>query len=520
MAPYFAYIRVSTTRQGSEGVSLVEQRDAIARYAERHGLRIAAWFEEQETAAKRGRPVFSKMLALIRKGEARGLIIHKIDRSARNLRDWADLGDLIDLGADVHFATESLDLRSRGGRLSADIQAVVAADYIRNLREEVRKGFYGRLKQGLCPLRAPLGYLDCGTGKPKALDPDRAPFVRTAFELYVSGRYSLRALNAELHQVGLRTRSGQRLSLNALNRVLRNPFYVGVIRIRTTGESFAGVHPPLISRTLFTAVQDLLDGKGRHRTARHHFVFSRLFRCRGCGYSLIGELQKGHRYYRCHTKDCPTKAIREELLLREVERVLEMVHLSPEELSLLDELLDNFSAQWATEAERLQESFSLQLKAIGDRLLRLTDAYIDGQLAKDAFDDRRLALLMEKRDLEERIARSVAGPVVVSRARAFLERAQSAQSLFRSALNTDKRELLETLTSNRTVLKKDVAIELRIPFSMIAARPTVTHGGAHRDGPRTSFAQWAEIFVRVLVEKFRADEGSEEGVGGDAGGKD
>jgi len=57
------------------------------------------------------------------------------------LRDWADLGELIDAGVEVHFATESLDLHTRGGRLSADIQAVVAADYIRNLREETRKGF-------------------------------------------------------------------------------------------------------------------------------------------------------------------------------------------------------------------------------------------------------------------------------------------------------------------------------------------------------------------------------------------
>ena len=85
-------------------------------------------------------------------------IIHKIDRSARNLKDWSDLGEMIDSGIQVHFVNESLDLHSRGGRLSADIQAVVAADYIRNLREETRKGFYGRIKQGVYPLPAPLGY--------------------------------------------------------------------------------------------------------------------------------------------------------------------------------------------------------------------------------------------------------------------------------------------------------------------------------------------------------------------------
>src|SRR5271155_6201404 len=100
---------------------------------------------------------------------------------ARNLKDWADLGELIDAGVEVHFANESLDLHTRGGRLSADIQAVVAADYIRNLREETRKGFYGRLKQGLYPLPAPLGYLDRGKGKVKEVDPIMAPVVARAF---------------------------------------------------------------------------------------------------------------------------------------------------------------------------------------------------------------------------------------------------------------------------------------------------------------------------------------------------
>src|SRR5262249_16284240 len=167
--------------QGEKGVSLQEQHDAIERYAQRNGLKISEWFEERETAAKRGRPIFNKMLKLLNRGKSDGVIIHKIDRSARNLKDWADLGELIDQGIEVHFANESLDLHSRGGRLSADIQAVVASDYIRNLREETRKGFYGRLKQGIYPLPAPLGYLDMGKGKPKELDPTKAPLGQKGF---------------------------------------------------------------------------------------------------------------------------------------------------------------------------------------------------------------------------------------------------------------------------------------------------------------------------------------------------
>src|SRR5487761_1695912 len=149
MNRYFAYIRVSTVRQGETGSSLQEQRAAIELYARKHDLTIIEWFEETVTAAKLGRPMFTRMLKSLNRGAVAGVIIHKIDRSARNLRDWASLGDLLDRGIEIHFAHESLDLNSRGGRLAAAVQAVVAADFIRNLRQEVRKGMYGRLKQGL-----------------------------------------------------------------------------------------------------------------------------------------------------------------------------------------------------------------------------------------------------------------------------------------------------------------------------------------------------------------------------------
>src|SRR5690242_5800766 len=236
MDSYYAYIRVSTQKQGEKGSSLQEQHAAIDFYAQRHSLHIEKWFEERETAAKRGRQVFNRMLKELDRGKASGVIIHKIDRSARNLRDWSDLGELIDRGIAVHFAHESVDLNSRGGRLSADIQAVVAADYIRNLREEVRKGFFGRLKQGLYPLPAPIGYLDKGRGLPKEIDPIKAPLIRIAFELYATGTMGLHKLRAEMHRRGLQSRTGKPLALNAISHILKNPFYIGLIRVKSTNQ--------------------------------------------------------------------------------------------------------------------------------------------------------------------------------------------------------------------------------------------------------------------------------------------
>src|SRR5215831_17324358 len=255
MKEFYGYVRVSTAKQGEKGVSLQEQREAIECYSQRNGLKISEWFEERETAAKRGRPIFNKMLKLLNRGKSNGVIIHKIDRSARNLKDWADLGELIDQGIAVHFANESLDLNSRGGRLSADIQAVVASDYIRNLREEARKGFYGRIKQKLYPLPAPLGYMDMGKGKAKELDTVKAPLVRNAFEFYASGRYNLHGLVEEMYRLGLRNRKGGKVTYNGFSVMLNNPFYIRLIKLRRTGETFPGCHQPLVSKSLFDRVQ-------------------------------------------------------------------------------------------------------------------------------------------------------------------------------------------------------------------------------------------------------------------------
>jgi hypothetical protein len=62
------------------------------------------------------------------------------------------------------------------------IRAVVAADYVRNVREEAKRRIRKRLEHGFLPNAAPVGYVDRGAGKAKEINPDRGPFVRMAFE--------------------------------------------------------------------------------------------------------------------------------------------------------------------------------------------------------------------------------------------------------------------------------------------------------------------------------------------------
>lgn len=498
----FSYIRVSTTKQGEHGVSLQEQQEAIQRYALRQNLKIVRSFEERETAAKRGRPVFTQMLRLLKRGAAHGIVIHKIDRGARNLKDWADLADLIDAGIQVHFANESLDLNTRGGRLSADIQAVVAADYIRNLREETKKGFYGRLKQGLYPIRAPIGYLDCGGGQPKTPDPKMAPMVREAFELYATGNYSLIRLVDEMYRRGLRNRDGKKVSLNGLSTMLNNPFYTGMIRIKKSGDCFPGVHIPIIGARLFDIVQRVLDGKVVVRTKRHEFTFSRMIRCIFCGKTVMAEIQKGHVYYRCHTSGCKTKTIREERIEEALESAFEPLRFNEDEIAYIKEWFVQARANAHARMAEQREAYRLQIAQTRDRLARLTDAYLDGTIDKPVHAERRARLIVEENELKRCLQNIDAGTdESLARLEKYLELIQATSNLYKLALPLEKRALVKTLTSNLSVESQKAIITLRSAAQLIANRPEVLSGSPHRDVPRT----W-ERLLREISKAIESDE--------------
>ena len=506
MNRFFGYVRVSTARQGEHGVSLEQQREAIARHAQKNAFEIAEWFEEQETAAKRGRPIFGRMLKLLKKGRARGVIIHKIDRSARNLKDWADLGELIDQGIEVHFANESLDLNSRGGRLSADIQAVVASDYIRNLREETKKGFYGRLKQGLFPMPAPLGYRNIGAGKPKELDPYAAPLVRQVFELYGTARFNFNELLVETQRLGLRGRSGKSITKNGLSKLLNNCFYIGLIHIDKTNESFAGVHEPLISKALFDRVQDILHGRINARIQRHDFLFRRRLVCKACRRTLVGETHKSFVYYRCQVHECPTKAIREEVAEQAILNRFITLRLHPDEQQFCLEELARLRADANKRQEEIVSGLQLQLAQIEDRLTRLTDAYIDRLIDKDTFEQRKTTLLMERRQLEGSLSQWQRGErSEADELQELLERGDSAYSGYNSGNVADKRDLVDTITSNRLLDGKSLEVMLNSPFDVIASRTETSDGSPRRDVHRT-WKRLLPTLMKLLQRKHESQE--------------
>jgi site-specific DNA recombinase len=496
MRSYFAYIRVSTIKQGEHGVSLSEQRDAIVQFAHRNNLNIIQWFEERETAAKIGRREFNHMLAALRKQRASGVIFHKIDRSARNLKDWSVIQDLAEQGIDVRFSQEAVNLRSNEGKLTGDFLAVIASHYIRNLREEVKKGIVGRLKQGIYPLGAPTGYLDQGGGKVKIPDPIRAPLIREAFDLYASGTYGIRNLCDELWRRGLRNRNGNRVYPSTIATILRNPFYIGIIRMRS-GDTYSGLHEPLISNDLFALVQDRLDGKKNAKLIKHNFLYRRLIRCGGCGLHLIGERQKQkYIYYRCHTKGCLTFTVREERVEERLRSHLTSFTFEKEDLIYLRTLI---ASHYDHSAERQQErihAVDLQVQRLDARLSRLTDAYLDGDFDKQLFADKKLSILKDRRRFEEERASIEAGqPLSKEKLEGILELLERVPLSHEMANMRERRRFIENVTSNFEVRGKDVAITLRSPFDELAKSLPVFSSALDHDRPRTLMKTVCHLLV-------------------------
>jgi len=289
----------------------------------------------------------------------------------------------------------------------------------------------------------------------------------------------------EMYARGLRNRIGGKISLNGISTILNNPFYTGVIRIRKTGEFFPGKHQPILNSKLFDTVQRILQGKTVPRVSKHDFTFRKLARCLACQSTLIAEVQKGHVYYRCHTRQCETKTAREERIDEAVADAFAPLRLDEEEISYVRQWIVN--AQANLEVSRIGglEAVRMNLAQVRDRLNRLTDAYLDGAIEKAMLDERRKTLLFEEAGLKQRTADLEAGHYdTLSRLEKFLELAQAASNLYKIALPLEKRDFVKKLTSNLGVSRNYVAVELKNGARLIANRSLLIgcrpHRGVHR----------------------------------------
>jgi DNA invertase Pin-like site-specific DNA recombinase len=206
-----AYLRVSTDKQADRGVSLDSQRAKVAAYAELYDLDLVDVIVDAGASAKTlDRPGLNRALGMLKGGKADALLVVKLDRLTRSVRD---LGELVER----HFAPgkaallsvgEQIDTRSAAGRLVLNVLASVSQWEREAIGERTaaamqHKAACGEFTGG----EAPYGFSVGEDGKLVVVETEQK-VIALACEYRAVG-LSLRAVASRLEALGFRSRTGR-----------------------------------------------------------------------------------------------------------------------------------------------------------------------------------------------------------------------------------------------------------------------------------------------------------------------
>lgn len=205
-----AYARVSTAKQAEKGVSLEEQQAKFKAYAELYDLEVVATEVDDESAKTLSRPGLQRALALLGTGQAEALLVAKLDRLTRSVRD---LGELLER----HFSTgglmsvsEQIDTRTAAGRLVLNVLTSVSQWERETIGERTAAAMaFKKSRREYTGGHAPYGWRVAADGVHLEPEDDEQEILRAALKLKKAG-LSLRKVGARLEAAGLLPRSGGR----------------------------------------------------------------------------------------------------------------------------------------------------------------------------------------------------------------------------------------------------------------------------------------------------------------------
>ncbi|GAB4001457.1 hypothetical protein GCM10029992_37060 [Glycomyces albus] len=219
-----------------------------------------------------------------------------------------------------------------------------------------------------------------------AIDPERAPFIDTAFRLYATGQYSLRRLREALVTAGLRTRptrshpAGSPVTTAQVAKMLRDRTYLGYVQ--WCGQEYPGNHPALVGQDLFDRVQRVLAD--RHRGTRerkwdHHL--KGLLWCGRCSRRLVLEpvrnrYDRQYFYYLCTGKQlhaCDLPRLPLALVEAAVEAHWATITFAPHDLAVIEQRLTDAAIDRRTATAALRR----RLRAERTRLNHLEDQCLE-----------------------------------------------------------------------------------------------------------------------------------------------
>ncbi len=473
---YFIYCRKSTEEEDRQIQSIEAQEVELREFAAKEKLEIVASFKEAKTAKEPGRIVFAEMLSRIEQGEAQGILSWHPDRLARNSVDGGRIIYMIDrkLVQSLKFCTFWFEPTPQG-LFMLQIAFGQSKYYVNSLRENVKRGLRQKIRNGVWPGRAVVGYLNNPKTRGIDVDRDKAPKVHKLFELYATGNETMYSLARSCKANGLQSVVGKDIAVSKVYSILSNPFYIGLMKFN--GELFQGTHEPIVEKSLFDTVQKILHDRGRpQKDNTHQFSFLGMMKCASCGCSITAETQKGHTYYRCTKKktNCTEKYyLREENLLEQLREYLQSIAYPRETVEKFLKFLNTHIDRAKDQSKSEVESLKSHISKIDRQLEKLLDGYLSEVISKDELRLRKQKMLNQKLDLQEKLRDfEERGFSWLEPARAFALSLNKAQKLLSTTDYAGWTTFLKNIGSNHILRNR------RLEFSLVKPYDLLPRGGS------------------------------------------
>ena len=482
MIKYIAYCRKSTDEKERQVLSIESQIEESKEFANREKLNIVEFLTESRTAKIPGRPIFEQMIEKIERGEANGILAWHPDRLARNSVDGGKIIYLLDTGKilDLKFPTFWFD-NTPQGKFMLSIAFGQSKYYVDNLSENIKRGNRQKLRKGIFPNRAPLGYFNEPRLRTIEIDQEKSKIVKKAYELFSTGKSSFVDIANFFQNFGVVGRSGKRLHLDMVKIILSNKFYVGIIKYG--GETYEGTHKQFIPLELFSKVQEILKNREHPKNKKHIFAFTGFVKCKECGCTITAEVKHkcypktrgkvDYVYYRCTKKKnpCSQKYLNGEIFEQQLRAIVEKASLPQSWAKIWSEKLNQEEIETKTNKQEKISKISLVIQQIDQKLDRLLEGYLDQIVDPQMYQKKKQELIEAKIKLKEKMASiSKNGDEWLGLMKEFIEVAASAAKTARAKNNRDELKFIaQKVGSDYQILNQSLSCKYERGFAALAA---------------------------------------------------
>ncbi|WP_433659364.1 recombinase family protein [Nocardia sp. CA-128927] len=525
------YLRVSSKRQMNtaidldpDGLSIHTQREHGAAKADSLNAIVAEEFVEPGKSAKDiiERDVFQQMIAYLHSHpEVKYVIVYMRSRAFRNQFDAAIVQvQLQKIGVRLVSVKEDfgqgpyaqamegmLDIMNG---LQNTLQGLDIADKM--LQKAINGGTNGYAK---------LGYLNTQTeidGKlfnSIQLDPVRAPLVRTAWELYATGNYTVERLEAAMADRGLTSRARGKLperpvEARQLHRMLADLYYTGFVVYKN--QIYPGRHEPLIDQSLFDrvqAVRNIRSHPGQRDRILTHYLKGTLFcqRCRTNGRTArliyteaTSHTRRRYGYFMCRGRQdglCDLPHLPAHLVEQAVIDNYATLRLPTAFIRDVHRLLDTALADEHTSTRALHASLRQRLTELDAQEERLLDLAADAVLPQTKIKTRLRRIQAEREHttagLQTSSTELAAGANYLRNA---LELLTNPHTLYSTAPDTIRRLINQTLYH---AIHLDDRADIVVTHTLTPPFDDFHHASSLHTGPHTPPADHQTSGLSTIV---------------------